>query len=338
LKILILKPSSLGDVVQALPVLRLLKLHLPESKIYWWIDSGLEGLLQNDPDLAGTVRFERKRWASPFHWNEMLTSIAGLRRHRFDLVIDLQGLLRSGIFAWLSNGAKIIGMDDPREGASGFYDQAVQRPSFYTHAVDWYLQVLRELRIPVHDDFTWIPENPATKAALQLKWKTSSNRWIAINPGARWKNKIWPSEYYAEVVRELSARSDYHFAILGDRTSAHFAKQILTASPDRCVDLTGQTSLREMIEWIRLSDALVTNDTGPMHVGAALGKPVISMFGPTEARRTGPYGQIDRILRVPLPCAPCMKPTCSYRKPMECMRAIMPSGVSDVVRNRLNIA
>ena len=103
-KILILKPSSLGDVVQALPVLRLIKRHLPASEIYWWIDSNLAPLLEGDPDLAGVVRFERRRWAAPAHWGEIWRSVRWLRQQRFDWVIDLQCLMRSGIFAWLANG------------------------------------------------------------------------------------------------------------------------------------------------------------------------------------------------------------------------------------------
>jgi len=99
LKILILKPSSLGDVIQALPVLRLLKLHYPASEISWWIDAALAPLLAGDPDLAGVVRFERKRWARPQHWPEMVRSIQQLRAENFDLVIDLQCLARSGAFA-----------------------------------------------------------------------------------------------------------------------------------------------------------------------------------------------------------------------------------------------
>jgi ADP-heptose:LPS heptosyltransferase len=99
--------------------------------------------------------------------------------------------------------------------------------------------------------------------------------------------------------------------------------------------LTGQTSLLEMIEWIRLSELIVTNDTGPMHIGAALGKPVVAMFGPTNPNRTGPYGQIRQALRIPLPCSPCLKSTCAYEKPMECLRAITPQIVEQEVQRRL---
>jgi ADP-heptose:LPS heptosyltransferase len=86
-----------------------------------------------------------------------------------------------------------------------------------------------------------------------------------------------------------------------------------------------------MVEWIRLSSAMVTNDTGPMHVAAALGKPVVALFGPTDPRRTGPYGQIDQVLRVSLPCAPCLKAGCHFEKPLECLKAITPASVQEAV-------
>src|SRR5262249_10300695 len=94
LKILILKPSSLGDVVQALPVLRLLKLYLPHSKIFWWLESGLVPLLADDPDLAGIFSFQRKRWSTLSNWSQLLDCVRQVRRERFDLAIDLQGLAR----------------------------------------------------------------------------------------------------------------------------------------------------------------------------------------------------------------------------------------------------
>ena len=169
MKILILKPSSLGDVVQALPVVRLLKRHFPTAEIHWWLDAALAPLLEGDPDLASVVRFERRRWASPVHWPEMWRSVRWLRAQNFDWVIDLQGLARSGAFAWLANGKLLVGLDDPREGARGFYDVIVPRASFYTHAVDWYLAVLPRLGVPTHWDFDWLPERPAVAESVDRK-------------------------------------------------------------------------------------------------------------------------------------------------------------------------
>jgi heptosyltransferase I len=336
LKILILKPSSLGDVIQALPVLRLLKRHRPASEIFWWIDSQLAPLLEEDPDLTGVVRFERQRWAAPGHWPEMLRSIRWLREQNFDWVIDLQCLARSGAFAWLANGKFLIGLDEVREGARGFYDRAVRRASFHTHAVDWYLAVLPQLGVPLHWNFPWLPERPEMANRVKAKWQTGKARWIAIQPGARWANKRWPVEYFAALVRRLAEKfSDTRFAILGGKEDQPLGGIIARVEPERCFNLCGQTSLPEMVEWVRLCDLMITNDTGPMHVAAALGKPLVALFGPTEPRRTGPYGQLNNVLRIDLPCSPCLRSHCHYEKTNECLNALLPAMVFEFARKKL---
>jgi heptosyltransferase I len=338
-KILILKPSSLGDIIHAMPVLRLLKRHLPESAIYWWISSTFAPMLEGDPDLAGMFPFERTRWAHPRYWPELFQSIRRLRTERFDWVIDLQGLARSGAAAWLAHGRWTVGVDDPREGASLFYDRAVPRPSPRTHAVDWYLATLRSLGVPVHGPFTWLPERPETRAAVQAKWNTNGSRWLIINPGARWLNKRWPAQHFARVVAEVTRRMpEMRFAILGGAADRDLGAAIAQVRPDRCVDLTGQTSLAEMVEWIRLAEAIVTNDTGPMHVAAALGTPMVALFGPTNPHRTGPYRRLEDVVQLSLDCVPCMKAICRASRPLACLQDLEPSLVVDRVLQRLRSA
>jgi heptosyltransferase I len=339
LKILILKPSSLGDVIQALPVLRLLKRQYPHSEIYWWIFTDLQPLLEDDPDLAGLFAFNRQQWRSPRRWHELFTSIRHMRALAFDYVIDLQSLARSAYVAWLACGACTIGLDDSREGAHAFYDVAIPRRSPQTHAVDWYLSVLRWLAVPVTRDFEWLPRRTSVAAAMENKWPVNSGSWLVLLPGARWPNKRWPIEHFAQLVQGLSAAQPHlHFVILGSAVDRPLGQIIARACPQRCLDLTGQSSLPEMVEWIRASAAVVTNDTGPMHVAAALGKPVIALFGPTDPRRTGPYGQIAHALHVSLPCAPCLKAVCRYEKPLECLKAIKPETVQTAVLARLSSA
>jgi len=387
LKILILKPSSLGDVVQALPVLRLLKLHWPQSEIFWWIDSSLAPLLEGDPDLAGVVRFERRRWASPAYWPEMWRSIHWMRAQNFDLVIDIQCLSRSGMFAWLANGKFLIGLDDPREGARGFYDVIARRPSYHTHAVDWYLEVLKLLGVPVHWNFNWLPERREISAKVKQQMDTfvataggpyrperelSPTRsaphltpdtphfapavWIILQPGARWLNKRWPVENFAALAGQLSkTRPNVRFAILGGESDRELGAAIAKADSSRCLDLTGKISLPEMVEWIRLSDLMISNDTGPMHVAAALGKPVVAIFGPTEPRRTGPYRPerelsptrgtrltpdiphlAPNVIQTKLPCVPCMKPWCANPKQLECLHTIAPAQAASLAEKLLS--
>jgi len=341
LKILILKPSSLGDIIQALPVLRLLKLHFRDAEIYWWVDSRFASLLEGDPDLAGTVLFKRERWTSPVHWPEMLRSIQWMRARQFDWVIDLQGLFRSAIFAWLARGDLVVGLDNPREGgregASGLYDLAVGASE--THAVSRYLSILPALGVPKHMNFQWLPERPGIAANVRSKWPQAAaarTRWIAIQPGARWPTKCWPAEHFAELTRLFAQNvPDVRFAVMGGAEDKPRGEIIFHAAPDRVLNLCGETTLPEMIEWLRLCSLMVTNDTGPMHAAAALGVPTVALFGPTDAQNTGPYGQLENVMRIDLPCSPCLKSYCRWKNPMECLTAISPKMVFEFAGKRL---
>ena len=341
LKILILKPSSLGDVVHALPVLRLLKLHLPQSEIFWWLESSLVPLLADDPDLTGIFSFQRQGWSASNHWPKLWASIRAMRRERFDWAIDLQGLARSGLFTWLANAELSIGLDNTREGAREgarlYYDRLTPRAAPGTHAVDRYLAVLPQLGVPVHQNFQWLPERPQLAAAVREKWQPDSARWVALLPGARWDNKRWPVEYFIDLVRRLSPLApDLKFAILGGTADRALGHAIAETNPSRCLDLTGRTSLLEMIEWVRLSELVITNDTGPMHIAAALKKPIIALFGPTDPNATGPYGQRQNVLQLSSPsCIPCMKGHCSYVEPLACLRGLTPAMVCEQALKRL---
>jgi lipopolysaccharide heptosyltransferase I len=333
LKILILKPSSLGDVVQALPVLRLLKQHYWDSETYWWIETANEPLLEDDPDLAGIFRFDRERWATPWHWDDIWKAIHELRRHKFDLIIDLQALARSATVGWLAGGKCFIGLHDWRELASGYYDINVPRPSPNTHAVDWYLEVLKVLGVRVHWDFEWLPRREHVAREVEALWQLNGAPTVALLPGARWENKRWPAQHFRELVDELRARhGGLRFVILGGKADSALGHAISSAKPQACLDLTGRTSLPQMIEVLRKCSVVVTNDTGPMHIAAAMRKPVVGIFGPTNPARTGPYGQVQHALqRHNLPCVPCMKSVCTYHEPIACLRGISAQQVAQEV-------
>ncbi len=336
MKVLILKPSSLGDVIHALPVARLIKRHLPHSEIFWWIDANLAPLIEGDPDLAGVIRFVRRGWAQPENLRKFVHDLRWMRAQNFDWVIDLQGLARSGAVSWLANGKKLIGLDEPREGARGYYDIIVQRPTWGTHAVDWYLRTLPPLGVPVDMDFNWLPERPAVAAAVREKWQTDGARWVLLQPGARWENKRWPVENFIAVVKQLGgANPNLRFAVLGGRDDAEAGQKISAALPERCLDLTGKTTLPEMIEWVRLGALLITNDTGPMHVAAAMRKPLVAIFGPTAPQRTGPYGTLESVLRMELPCAPCMKSRCHFEQPLACLHGVEVQRVGTAAQAKL---
>lgn len=323
--------------MHAMPVLRLLKLHIPQSEIHWWLETGLVPLLADDPDLTGIIPFHRKRWGAPLRWTEIYGSVREMRRKRFDWAIDLQGLARSGIFTWLANAHVNIGLGDNREGAHAAYDLLAPSMSFGTHAVDRYLSVLPILGVPVHQDFKWLPDRPLVSAQVQEKWKPNSARWVALLPGARWLNKRWPVQNFAQLTRRvLSLSPDLKIAIIGSKDDQMLGAEISQVDKERCVDLTGKTSLLEMIEWIRLSELVITNDTGPMHVAAALKRPIIALFGPTNPDATGPYGQRQNVIQVSnLPCVPCLKDYCSFKEPLACLHGITAQLVYERARGIL---
>ena len=341
MKILILKPSSMGDVIHALPVLRLLKRYFPKGEIYWWLEAALAPLLEKDPDLAGIIPFHRRRWAAPRRWPEIGESLRLMRQERFDWAIDLQGLARSSLFAWLANAGLTIGLDNlregSREGARALYDLTPPRAPADQHAVDRYLAVLPLLGVPVHWDFEWLPRRPEIAAQVEQKWHPAGTRWVALLPGGRWENKRWPLPYWVELVKLLLGRTpDLKCVIFGSKDEHPLGEMITAAAPEKCLNLAGHTSLAEMIECLRLCQLVITNDTGPMHAAAALGRPVVALFGPTNPLSTGPYGQPENVLQnTALPCVPCMSQRCSYREPLACLHSITPQSVLQRARQVL---
>jgi len=331
-RILILKPSALGDVVQALPVARLLRRHYPDAEIHWWIDARLASLLEDDPDINQLVLFHRERWALPWQWHGALQSLLQLRATHYHIALDLQSLARSALVTWLCNAELAVGLDDPREGAPTCYDVRVHRPAPRAHAIDWYLDALRALGVPVAWDFEWLPARPQAAAEIATLMPVNEGEWIALQPGARWPNKRWLPEYFAQLVSRIaSARPEARFAIVGATGDREISHTVAAAAPNKCLDLAGRTSLPQLVECLRRCTMLVGNDSGPMHIAAALGKPIVAVFGPTDPARTGPYGQTDRVFQLNMPCVPCLSRRCRHPRPLACMRDLTPDTVAAAV-------
>lgn len=288
MKILVLKPSSLGDIVQAIPVVRLIRQHHPESQIHWWINREWMPLLERDPDIHQLVPFDRRRWGTPSGWPEAFQTILRLREEHFDWVIDLQSLARSALLGWTVGGSLTVGLADSREGAPAFFDFAVPRPFPRAHAVDWYLEVLRTLNVPVHLQFDWLPQNAEARTVVESIWPSEGARWVALQPGARWDNKRWPVEFYAELaVQLLGEVPDLRVVVLGGNSDRALGKIIAARAGQRCINLTGRLTLPTLVEWLRRSSLLVTNDTGPMHLAGGRLLPGRGLIWPHRSRLDG---------------------------------------------------
>jgi lipopolysaccharide heptosyltransferase II len=204
--------------------------------------------------------------------------------------------------------------------------------------VDRYLAVLPLLRVPVHWNFEWLPPRPLAARRVRQTWALESERtrWIVLLPGGRWDNKRWPLRNFVELAKRWGDIPQSKLVVLGSKAERPLGEAIAAAAPARCLNLAGSTSLDEMIEWIRLSRLTISNDTGPMHVAAALRRPVIALFGPTSPWNTGPYRQLENVIQAAgLPCVPCLKSQCAYREPLACLHGIKPDIVFEKARQAL---
>ncbi|HQC43174.1 MAG TPA: glycosyltransferase family 9 protein, partial [Verrucomicrobiota bacterium] len=267
-KILICKPSSLGDIVHALPVLRHIKKARPHARVHWWVNINLAPLLENDPDLEGLLLFDRKAWRSLRNFPQNLLRIRAIRRMQFDFVLDLQALLRSALFSWLVRAPVTIGLDERREAAPLFYHRSVARPHPNTHAVDWYLEVLKPLNIERSGQIDWMPSRPAAAETLRAKMKTPIDpavKKVILQPCTRWQSKLWPLEHFIDCVKKiLLSRQDVQFYVLGSSEDKAAGEAICREIERKYIrNLCGGLSLPEMVECIRLSDLMLTADTGP---------------------------------------------------------------------------
>jgi lipopolysaccharide heptosyltransferase I len=331
-KILIVKPSSLGDVVHSLPFLNAIKTCFPGAEIHWVIAKGLEGLLEGNPMIERLWIINKDSWKKIDHAKNTVAEIGNLfkelKKEKFDLVIDLQGLLRSGIITSATRAPVRIGFQEAREGSRFFYTHKVKGGKD-VHAVERYLKIASFLGCDISRvSFPFPLESPAVFNSHLLPLTPAE--YAVIVPGARWKTKRWPPEKFGELASRLPVQS----IIVGSKVDGDSADLIVSLSEGKAVSLAGKTSLKELIAVMKKATFVISNDSGPMHIAAALGIPVFAVFGPTDPRRTGPYGKGHSIIRAKEPCSPCFKKTCEDFK---CLEGLSVDKVFEIIRANANI-
>jgi lipopolysaccharide heptosyltransferase II len=335
-RILIIKPSSLGDIVHALPTLAALRRRFPLAHIAWLVKRQWAGFLERAEGLDEVYSVE----PTIHGW---LVQVPRLRAASFDLVVDLQGLFRSGVMAWLTGCQARIGFANGREGSSFFYTRQVSVPSPDLHAVDRYLLIAAALDAPVQGEpvFRLHSLDRDREEVTQLLGRhglppsQAKAGWIAVNVAARWPTKRWPPASFAVTADQLQREGIGPVVLIGgpdERPAAEAVKALMKTKP---VNLTGETSPGLLPALLESAALLLTNDSGPMHVAAAVGTPVVALFGPTSPARTGPYGKQHVVLTSGVPCSPCFSRRCRNRVRLECLTAIAPERVLEAVRAQL---
>ncbi|HUW20682.1 MAG TPA: glycosyltransferase family 9 protein [Sedimentisphaerales bacterium] len=296
--ILIIKPSSLGDIVLALPVLGAFRKSFPDAKISWLVRTDFAPLLKNHPYLDNIILFDRKflgkAWYHPRATACLLSLIRLLRRSRFDAVIDLQGLFRTASLGWLSGCKKRFGMTDAREFARIFYTHKVPNAQDCVHVVDYNLKVARAAGtadLPVQFIF---PTDPAAADSVDAKLKTQGidlNNYAVFVPGSAQADKCWPAERFAALADKISSQFGLSIVAVGTAAEKTIVEDLKTLANVPIADFVGLTNLPELTALIRAARLVVTNDTGPGHIAAALGVPMVMILGWSNPARIAPYGR-----------------------------------------------
>jgi lipopolysaccharide heptosyltransferase II len=232
-----------------------------------------------------------------------------LREERFDLVVDLQGLFRSGLLCGATRSPVRVGFSEGREGSPFFYTHRI-RGGRDCHAIERYLKVARSLGARADRI-----EYPFGQLLSHFShFRSLPSDYVVMAPAAGGEAKRWPAERFGQ----LASRLPWPSVVISGGGDALLAEEVVAASNGRALSLAGKTTLREVTAVIRQARAFISNDTGPMHIAAALGVPVFAVFGPTSAARTGPYGPEHTVITAGLSCSPCFRrKKCSHWTCME---------------------
>jgi heptosyltransferase I len=367
--ILIVKLSAIGDVIHTLPALAALRQGCPAADITWVVEEAAADLLVGHPALNRVIVFRRKSWlkrlrrgeiAAPFR--ELLAFLRELRGRPYDLVIDFHGLLKSAAIVAASGGRRRLGYDSLQELSGLFYNERIPE-NMGKHAVDRYLDFVRYLAEGKEGPSLAFPDGPPgfaiaigeeerRRVAGLLERHTGILRggggdrseggtgpglegeggcFVAVSPVALWETKLWADEKFAELCDRIRRELGIGIVLTGGEAGP--LDRIRALMKTEAANLGGLTSLRELACLYRQAALLVTTDSGPMHLAAAVGTPVVALFGPTDPARTGPYGPGHRVVQSGLSCVPCLRKRCETG---DCMAQITVEEVFTAVKGMLN--
>lgn len=297
--ILIIKPSSLGDVVRTLPILAGLRRRYVDARISWLVRPDCAAVLRNNPDLHEIIEFDRHLYGhllrQPKAARQFLRFSVDLHSRGFDLVLDMQGLFRSAFLALCTGATVRLGFAHGRELAPCFYTQRIALPACREHIVTSLWRFADRLGFGNSDKCFRIAVDAGAQA--QAKRLVPCGRYMVMLVGGTSAAKRWAVSRFAELVDTVNRCYHIPVVILGaGNEEVSMAAQVAAKGGPEIMNLAGKTSLTEAIEIIRAADLVVGNDSGPLHLAAALGKPVVGLYGPTDPAVVGPWGQADGVV------------------------------------------
>ena len=328
-RVLIVRLGSLGDIIHTIPAAAAIRRTYPEAAIDWLVDVRHRELL----DLVPVV--DRKISINTSSVGSLWSALGVLRRAHYDAALDLQGLLKSAVLARLSGAARVVGFpaDLLRERAARvFYTETAGDAE--RHVVDKNLSMVRAIGVRMPDvAFPLEDRNPGIAAQARSRLGLADGAPFAlINPGAAWPNKRWPPVYFAELSREIAKRHGLRSLVLWGPGEQQLADAVATAS-DNTAAVSPPTTVADLVSLSKAAALMISGDTGPLHIAAAAGTPIVGIFGPTDPKRNGPWAPDDLVVSRFGACV------CHYQRQCRiagwCLLDISPREVMELVDRRL---
>ncbi|MFH1080929.1 MAG: glycosyltransferase family 9 protein [Pseudomonadota bacterium] len=340
MNILIVKLSAIGDVVHTLPSVAALRKRFPNADITWVVEEAASDLVMDHPHLDRIIISHRKSWIGDFQrgrigkaLKEIRSFVRALRARPYDMVIDFHGLFKSAVIVLLSGGNRKLGYDSLQELSGLFYNEKIHEDTG-KHAVLRYLDFARHLGAHPNTPEFIIPiqEENETRVTMLLGANRIGRKdpFVAVSPQALWETKLWSDQKFAQLCERIIRELNVPVVLTGGGKKSTEGMQSFMTMP--AVDLAGRTTLRDLACLYREASVLVTTDSGPMHLAAAVGTPVVALFGPTDPVRTGPYGLGHTVINKEMPCSPCFLKTCETK---QCMRGIAVDDVFQAIKKKM---
>jgi 3-deoxy-D-manno-octulosonic-acid transferase/heptosyltransferase-1 len=346
MKILIVKLSAIGDVIHTLPALTALRRRYPNAQIDWLVEDAAADLVQGHAALSRVLVWRRREFVKLLRAGKLSSAVSlffslllALRDIRYDLIIDFQALLKSSLWIFLARGRRKAGFGQGMahsENSHLFLNERIPAVSMEMHALDRGLRLLQALGIPGSQVLYDLPvgkkEGREAEQLLVESGVRLDQPFVAINPVAKWPTKLWTAERFRELAGRLLEKG-FQVVFTGSKEDRPLIDEIASTLNSLVSRVDGRTTLKVLAAVFRSASVVVSTDTGPMHLAAAVGTPVVALFGPTAPWRTGPYGEGHVVLRAGVRCSPCFSKSCKTTavEPMACMNRITVEQVLDAV-------